>query len=40
MERQLFLADLDSLPTEAQHQVSDLVASLKKRHQRQKVRAS
>jgi uncharacterized protein (TIGR02246 family) len=32
MERQLFLDDLDSLPTEAQCQVSDLVASLKKRH--------
>jgi len=32
MERQLFLDDIDSLPPEAQHQVSDLVASLKKRH--------
>src|SRR5262249_12215865 len=40
MERQLFLDDLDSLPEDAQRQVSDLVASLKKRHQRQKGRAS
>jgi uncharacterized protein (TIGR02246 family) len=35
MERQLFLDDLDSLPEEAQREVSDLVASLKKHHQRQ-----
>ena len=34
MERQLFLDDLDSLPEEAQREVSDLVASLKKHHQR------
>jgi len=32
MERQLFLDDMDALPTEAQRQVTDLVASLKKRH--------
>jgi hypothetical protein len=32
MERQLFLDDFDSLPAEAQHQVSDLVVSLKKGH--------
>jgi uncharacterized protein (TIGR02246 family) len=32
MERQLFLDDVDSLPPEAQRQVSDLVESLKKRH--------
>jgi uncharacterized protein (TIGR02246 family) len=32
MERQLFLDDIDSLPPEAQRQVSDLVASLKERH--------
>ena len=32
MERQLFLDDIDALPAEAQRQVSDLVASLKKRH--------
>jgi uncharacterized protein (TIGR02246 family) len=32
MERQLFLDHIDSLPPEAQRQVSDLVASLKKRH--------
>jgi len=30
MERQLFLDDIDSLPAEAQRQVTDLVASLKK----------
>ena len=30
MERQLFLDDIDALPTEAQRQVTDLVASLKK----------
>jgi hypothetical protein len=29
MERQLFLDDIDSLPAEAQRQVTDLVASLK-----------
>ena len=40
MERQLFLDDLDLLPEDAQRQVSDLVASLKKRHQRQKGRTS
>jgi uncharacterized protein (TIGR02246 family) len=40
LERQLLFDDLDSLPPEAQHQVSDLVASLKKRHQRRKGRAS
>lgn len=32
MELQYFLDDLDSLPTEAQRQVSDLVALLTKRH--------
>jgi uncharacterized protein (TIGR02246 family) len=32
MERQLLLDDLDSLSAEAQRQVSDFVASLKKRH--------
>jgi hypothetical protein len=32
MERQLFLDDIDSLPAEAQREVGDLVASLKKRH--------
>jgi hypothetical protein len=32
MERQLLLDDLDSLSAEAQRQVTDLVASLKKRH--------
>jgi len=32
MKRQLFLDDIDALPTEAQRQVTDLVASLKKRH--------
>jgi hypothetical protein len=31
MERQLFLDDIDSLPADAQRQVSDLVASLKRR---------
>lgn len=31
MERQLFLDDIDSLPEDAQGQVSDLVASLKRR---------
>ena len=40
MERQLLLDDLDSLPEEAQREVSDLVASLKKRHQRPKGRTS
>ena len=30
VERQLFLDDVDSLPEEAQRQVMDLVASLKK----------
>ena len=30
MERQLFLDDVDALPPEAQRQVTDLVASLKK----------
>jgi uncharacterized protein (TIGR02246 family) len=33
MERQLFSDDFDSLPIEAQRQVTDLVASLKQRHQ-------
>jgi uncharacterized protein (TIGR02246 family) len=32
VERQLFLDDIDSLPAEAQRQVTDLVASLKKHH--------
>jgi uncharacterized protein (TIGR02246 family) len=32
MDRQRLLDDLDSLPAEAQREVSDLVASLKKRH--------
>jgi uncharacterized protein (TIGR02246 family) len=32
MERQLFVDDIDSLPAEAQREVVDLVASLKKRH--------
>jgi hypothetical protein len=32
MERQLFLEDIDSLPAEAQRQVTDSVASLKKHH--------
>jgi hypothetical protein len=32
VERQLFLDDMDSLPAEAQHEVTDLVASLKKHH--------
>ena len=32
MERQLFLDDIDSLPAEAQRQVTDLVTSLKKHH--------
>ena len=32
MERQLFLDDIDSLPAEAQRQVTELVASLKKHH--------
>ena len=32
MERQLFLDDLHSLPAEAQRQMHDLAASLKKRH--------
>jgi uncharacterized protein (TIGR02246 family) len=32
LERQLFLDDFDSLPAEAQRQVTDLVASLKQRH--------
>jgi uncharacterized protein (TIGR02246 family) len=32
VERQLFLDDLDSLPTEAQHRVSDLATSLKTCH--------
>jgi hypothetical protein len=31
MDQQLFLDDLDALPAEAQRQVSDLVALLKKR---------
>jgi uncharacterized protein (TIGR02246 family) len=31
MERQLFLDDIDSLPADAQQQISDLLASLKKR---------
>ena len=31
-ERQLFLDDIDSLPAEAQRQVTDLVASLKQHH--------
>ena len=33
LERQLFWDDFDSLPAEAQRQVTDLVASLKQRHQ-------
>lgn len=36
IERQLFLDDFDSLPAEAQRQVTDLIASLKQRHQPQK----
>jgi hypothetical protein len=40
LERQLFWDDFDSLPAEAQRQVTDLVASLKQRHQLQKERAS
>jgi len=32
LERQILLDDLDSLPEAAQREVSDLVASLKKRH--------
>ena len=32
MERQLFLDDIDSLPAEAQPEVTDLVAFLKQRH--------
>jgi uncharacterized protein (TIGR02246 family) len=40
LERQLFWDDFDSLPAEAQRQVTDLVASLKQRHQLQKGRAS
>ncbi|MGH7874263.1 MAG: SgcJ/EcaC family oxidoreductase [Candidatus Binatia bacterium] len=32
LERQLFLDDIDALPAEAQRQVTDLVASLKKPH--------
>jgi len=32
MERQLFLDDIDSLPADAQRQVTDLVASLKRRY--------
>jgi uncharacterized protein (TIGR02246 family) len=32
MDRQRLLDDLDALPAEAQREVSDLVASLKKRH--------
>jgi hypothetical protein len=32
VERQLFLDDIDSLPEEAQRQVMDLVASVKKNH--------
>ena len=31
VERQLFLDDIDLLPPDAQRQVSDLVAALKKR---------
>jgi uncharacterized protein (TIGR02246 family) len=33
LERQLFLDDLDSLPAESRRQVTDLAASLKRRHQ-------
>jgi hypothetical protein len=33
MEWQFFLGDVDALPAEAQRQVTDLVASLKQRHQ-------
>jgi hypothetical protein len=40
LERQLFWDDFDSLPAGAQRQVTDLVASLKQRHQLQKGRAS
>jgi uncharacterized protein (TIGR02246 family) len=35
MDRQFFLDDVDSLPAEAQRQVTDLVASLKQRHQQE-----
>jgi hypothetical protein len=40
LERQRFWGDVDALPAAAQRQVTDLVASRKKRHQRQKGRAS
>ena len=40
LERQLFWDDFDSLPAGAQRQVTDLVASLKQRHQLQKGQAS
>jgi uncharacterized protein (TIGR02246 family) len=40
MERQLFSDAFDSLPAEAQRQVTDLVASLNERHQSQKGKAS
>ena len=32
VEGQLFLDDIDALPAEAQRQVTNVVASLKKRH--------
>jgi len=32
MERKLFLDDIDALPAEAQRQVTNVVASLEKRH--------
>jgi hypothetical protein len=35
LERQFFLDDFDLLPAEAQREVIDYVASLKKRHQLQ-----
>jgi uncharacterized protein (TIGR02246 family) len=38
MERQLFLDDFDALPAEAQRQVTDLITSLKQRHQTQGAR--
>jgi uncharacterized protein (TIGR02246 family) len=40
LERQFILDDLDSLPVEAQRQVTDLIASLKQRYQMEKSQAS
>ena len=40
LERQFFWDDVDALPIEAQRQVTDLLASLKQRHQLQNGRAS